>query len=266
MADAATVVAGQAPDKSQLVQDYIMHHVVDATYWKLPFLPKIELPAFLSLHGVMLILAAVFLYLIFGRLYRKNDQVPSGFTNLLEVMVLFVRNQIAIPNLGEEDGKKLTPLLCSLFFFILTLNLMGLIPLFATATGNVSVTGALALVTLIVMIGGAIYKNGVSGFAHAFIPHGVPLPVLFLLVPIEFAGMFIKAFALMIRLFANMLAGHIVVYFILGLVVIFGMAGLPAIFLGVFIYLLEVFVSFLQAFVFTLLSAMFINQIHHPAH
>jgi len=266
MAEATTVAAGQSLDKSQLVQDYIMHHVIDSAHWKLPFLPEIDLPSFLSLHGVMLILAAVFLYLIFGVIYRKNDAVPRGFTNLLEVMVLFVRDEIAIPNLGEKDGRRLTPLLCSLFFFILMLNLMGLIPLFATATGNVNVTAALSLVTLGVMVGGAIYKNGVSGFVHAFIPHGVPVPVLFLLVPIEFAGMFIKAFALMIRLFANMLAGHIVVYFIIGLVIIFGMAGLPALFLGVAIYLLEVFVSFLQAFVFTLLSAMFINQIHHPAH
>jgi len=256
----------QAADLSAQVQNYIMHHVINADYWSLPFIGKIHLPEFITLHGLMLILAGLFLYLIFGVMYRKNDAVPRGFTNLLESMVLFVRNEIAIPNLGDHDGRKLTPLLCSLFFFILMLNLMGLIPLFATATSNVSVTAALALVTLSVMILGAIQKNGVSGFVHAFIPHGVPWPVLILLVPIEFLGMFIKAFALTIRLFANMLAGHIVIYSIVGLVILFGMAGLPSILLALAIYLLEVFVSFLQAFVFTLLSAMFINQIHHPAH
>ena len=143
---------------------------------------------------------------------------------------------------------------------------MGLIPLFASATSNISVTFALAFITLSVMIGGAIMKNGLKGFIGAFVPHGVPWPVLILLVPIEFAGMFIKAFALMIRLFAIMLAGHIVVFSIIGLVVIFGFMGLPAILLAVGINLLELFVCFLQAFVFTLLSAMFINQIHHPAH
>lgn len=263
---AASENLNQQTDLGAEVQNYIMHHVVDADYWSLPFIGKIYLPEFITLHGVMLIIAGILLYLIFGLLYRKNDPVPRGFTNLLEVLVLFVRNEIAIANLGEHDGKKLAPLLCSLFFFILMLNLMGLIPLFASATGNVSVTAALALVTLSVMIFGAIQKNGVSGFVHAFIPHGVPLPVLFLLVPIEFLGMFIKAFALTIRLFANMLAGHIVVYSIISLVILFGLAGLPSILLALAIYLLEVFVAFLQAFVFTLLSAMFINQIHHPAH
>lgn len=265
MAGTATEAAGTSVDKTMLVQDYIMHHVIDSHHWALPFV-EIHLPKWLTLHGVMLILASVFLILLFGALYRKEDRVPRGLTNLLEVLVLFVRDQIAIPNMGEKDGRAFTPLLCSQFFFILILNLMGLIPLFATATGNVSVTAALALVTLGIMIGGGIIKNGLGGFFSAFIPHGVPWPVLIILVPIEFAGMFIKAFALTIRLFANMLAGHIVVFFIIGLVVIFGAAGLPALALGVAIYLLEVFVSFLQAFVFTLLSAMFINQIHHPAH
>ena len=256
----------QTVDIGQQVQNYIMHHVINADYWSLPFVGKIHLPEFITLHGLMLIFASVFLILIFGVFYRKKDPVPRGFTNLLEVLILFVRNDIAIPNLGEKDGKKLTPLLCSLFFFILMLNLMGLIPLFASATSNVSVTGALALVTLSVMVGGAIQKNGVAGFLGAFVPSGVPWPVLIILVPIEFLGIFIKAFALMIRLFANMLAGHIVVFSIIGLVVMFGVAGLPSILLALGINLLEVFVSFLQAFVFTLLSAMFINQIHHPAH
>lgn len=266
MASTVTENTDQAADLGKQVQDYIMHHVVNADYWSLPFIGKIHLPEFITLHGLMLIFASVFLILLFGVLYRKNDPVPRGLTNLLEVLILFVRNDIAIPNLGEHDGKKLTPLLCSLFFFILMLNLMSLIPIFATATGNVSVTAALALVTLGVMIFGAIIKNGVSGFVHAFVPHGVPWPVLILLVPIEFMGMFIKAFALTIRLFANMLAGHIVIFSIVGLVILFGMAGLPSIVLALAIYLLEVFVCFLQAFVFTLLSAMFINQIHHPAH
>jgi len=203
---------------------------------------------------------------VFGVLYRKKDPVPSGLTNFFEILILFVRDQIAIANLGEKDGRKMAPLLLSLFFFILFLNLMGLIPIFTGATANVNVTAGLALVTLTVMIGGAIAKNGLVGFVHAFIPHGVPWPVMILLVPIEFIGMFIKAFALTMRLFANMLAGSIVVYSIIGLMVIFGAAGAPSLLLGVAIYLLKVFVAFLQAFVFTLLSALFINQIHHPAH
>lgn len=252
-------------DKSAVVQQYIMHHVTDSHEWVLPF-TKVHLPGFLSLHALMILLAATFLMVLFGLVYRRKDPVPRGITNLLEVLVLFIRNNICIPNLGEHDGRKMAPLFCSFFFFILTLNLMGLIPLFATATGNVNVTAALALITLGFMIFGTIYKNGVGGFVHAFIPHGVPWPVLILLIPIEFLGMFIKAFALTIRLFANMLAGHIVIFSLIGMVFIFGLAGLPSVFLALAIYLLELFVSFLQAYIFTLLSAMFIGQMYHPAH
>ena len=117
------------------------------------------------------------------------------------------------------------------------------------------------------MILGAIYKNGIVGFIKAFIPHGVPIPVLVILIPIEFFGMFIKAFALMIRLFANMLAGHIIIFSLLGLIIIVGyVAAIPAVFLALVIYTLEILVAFLQAYIFTLLSAMFISMIHHPAH
>lgn len=253
-------------DKAQMVQDYILYKVQDAPYWKTPF-GKVYLDGIhLTSHSLMLLLAGFFMLLVFGVLYRKKAVVPSGLTNMLEVFVLFVRDQICVANLGEKDGRKMAPLFLTLFFFILFLNLMGLIPIFSGATANVNVTAGLALITLTVMIGGAIYKNGFMGFVHAFIPHGVPWPVMFLLVPIEFLGMFIKAFALTMRLFANMLAGSIVVYSIIGLVIIFGIAGAPSILLAVAIYILKVFVAFLQAFVFTLLSALFINQIHHPAH
>ncbi len=243
-----------------------MYKIADHSYWKTPF-GKLDLGELgLSAHGLMLFIASALLILIFGLLYRKKDQVPHGFTNLLEILVLFVRDKVAIANLGEKDGRKLAPILLSLFFYILVLNLMGLIPIFKNATANINVTAGLALITLTVMIGGAIYKNGWKGFIGAFIPHGVPWPVMILLVPIEFAGMFIKTFALTMRLFANMLAGSIVVYSIIGLAIIFGIAGAPALALGIAIYILKIFVSFLQAFVFTLLSALFINQIHHPAH
>lgn len=256
----------ESVDKAKLVQDYIMYKLADSEYWKTPF-GKLYLENLnITAHGLMLFIAAALLILIFGVLYRKKDLVPSGFTNMLEVLVLFVRDKIAIANMGEEDGRKMTPILLTLFFFILVLNLMGLIPIFKNATANINVTAGLALITLTIMIGGAIYKNGIKGFIGAFIPHGVPWPVMILLVPIEFAGMFIKTFALTMRLFANMLAGSIVVYSIIGLVIIFGIAGAPSLLLGIAIYILKIFVSFLQAFVFTLLSALFINQIHHPAH
>jgi len=248
------------------LEQYIMHHVLNADQWHLPFLRPIHLPEFLSLHGVMLIICAAFLCLLFCVLYDKKKRVPTGLTNCLEILVIFIRDEIAIANLGKADGRKLTPLFCTFFFFILGLNLMGLIPLFSTATANVNVTGGLALITLGVMIFGSILKNGLGGFVKAFIPSGVPVPVLIILVPIEFMGLFIKAFALMIRLFANMLAGHIVILSLLGLVVLMGYAALPAILLAVFINLLEILVAFLQAYIFTLLSAMFIGQVRHPVH
>jgi len=261
-----TDIMTEGIDTAQAVQDAVMYKVADHTYWQLPFFQVPLDSLHLTSHGLMVLLAALFLFLLFGRLYRRDRLVPSGFTRLLEPVVLFVRDQIVIPNLGEKDGRKLAPLFLSLFFFILLLNLMGLVPVFAGATGNINVTSGLALITLTVMIGGAIAKNGLGGFVGAFVPHGVPWPVLFILVPIEFIGMFIKAFALTMRLFANMFAGSVVVYSIIGLLIIFGMTGLPALALGVAILILKVFVAFLQAFVFTLLSALFINQMHHPAH
>jgi F-type H+-transporting ATPase subunit a len=251
---------------SNAIEAYTMHHVQDSQVWQLPFLPPIHLPGFLSLHMVMLLLCAVGLFFLFGVLYRKQARVPSGVTNFLEVFVLFVRDLICVPCLGEEDGRKMTPLFCSFFFFILGLNLMGLVPIFSTATSNVGVTASLALVTLGFMMVGGVVRHGPLGFLKCFVPHGVPWPVLILLVPIEFLSMFIKAFALTIRLFANMLAGHIVIFSLLGLVVLFGLVALPAVALAVAIYFLELFVALLQAFIFTFLSAMFIGQLYHPAH
>ena len=248
------------------LEEYIMHHVMDGKEWHLPFLPPIHLPGVLTVHSLMLILCSAFLIFLFCVVYNKKARVPSGVTNLLEIFVLFIRDQVAVACLGEEDGKKMTPLFCTFFFFILFLNLMGLIPLFSTATANINVTAALALITFCFMILGAIWKNGFFGFVKALIPSGIPAPVLVILVPIEVLGLFIKAFALTIRLFANMLAGHIAIFSLLGLIVLLGYVALPAIFLALFISLLETFVAFLQAYIFTFLSAMFIGQLYHPHH
>jgi F-type H+-transporting ATPase subunit a len=248
------------------LEEYMMHHMLDGQQWHLPFLPTIDIPEPLSLHGVMVLLACVLLIVVFVGLYDKKSRVPRGLTNLLEVMVLFIRDQIVMPYLGKEDGRRMMPLFCTFFFFVLFLNLLGLIPAFATATSNINVTAALALITLSFMVFGAIYKNGVGGFFHALIPSGVPAPIVALLLPIEIAGLLIKCFALMIRLFANMLAGHIVILSLLGVVVLMGAKALPAVALACGIYILELFVAFLQAYIFTLLSAMFVGSMYHPQH
>lgn len=248
------------------LDQYILVHVMDSHEWHLPFLPPVHLPSYLSLHGLMVILCAVILLVLFCVFYKKNDRFPTGITNLLEAFVQFIRDEIAIPSLGEEDGERLTPLLCTFFFFILGLNLMGQIPLFATATANISVTAPLALITFYLMTADTIRKNGFVGFIKAFIPAGVPWPILIIIFPLEILGVFIKTFALMIRLFANMLAGHMVILSLLGLVVLFGVWGVLAIPLAVGISLLEILVVFLQAYIFVLLSAVFIGQMYHPEH
>ena len=247
--------------------DYALHHLANSTSWHIPGLlhAEFELPTF-TLHALMLLVGAGVMLVVFGALYRKDTMVPSGMTNLLEVFVLFIRDEIAVTFLGKEDGRRMTPLLCSFFFFILLLNLMGLVPFFASTTGNISVTMGLATVTLCVMIFGTIRKSGVGGFVGAFMPPGVPWPILVLLIPIEFLGLFIKAAALSIRLFANMMAGHIVIGALISLAVAYGLLGAPALLLAFAIYFLKIFVCILQAYIFTLLSAMFIGMMYHPAH
>ena len=250
----------------EAVKQFIMHHVADSHDWApLPYV-HIHLPPPLTVHGLMLAIGAVILVFLFGVCYRRKDPVPHGITNVLELFVLLVRDQIALPYLGEKDGRRMTPLFCSFFFFILCLNLMSITPLFPAATANINVTGALALIILSFMIFGGMVKNGVFGFFKAFVPPGVPLPLLFLLTPLEIIAMFIKAGALAIRLFANMFAGHIVIFALLSLLFLFGLFALPVLALVIVVYFLELLVAFLQAFIFTLLSAVFIGQLYHPEH
>lgn len=262
------VIAEEGPDRTGAVVDYIMAKVMDGSKWPVPFIPNkyFYLPDWMSLHGLMLIFASLFLLLFFVVLYKRDQLVPSGLTNALELLVIFIRDQICIAALGSVDGRRMTPIFCSFFFFLLMLNIMGLIPIFAGATANLSVTAAMGTSTLFFMIFGAIQKNGVKGFLHAFMPPGVPGPILALLMPIEMIGMLIKSMALTIRLFANMLAGSIVLYMIIGLLVIFGPRGIPSLLLGVMIYGLKIVVAFLQAYIFTMLSAIFIGQTMNPEH
>ena len=248
-----------------LLNAYIFHHAGDSRV--LDFLQyQVLLPPWLTRHGVMMILSAALLLLLFGLGARRRDPVPHGLANLLETLVVFVRNQIAIPSLGEEDGRRMTPLFCSFFFFILMMNLIGLIPGFYTPTSNISVTAALAAVTFGFMVFGAMWRHGVAGFFRGFVPPGVPWAVLWLVVLLEILGVFVRSVALTIRLFANMLAGHIVIGCLVGLVVVFGVVALPAILMAVLIYVIEIGVAFLQAYIFTLLSAAFIGQRYHPEH
>lgn len=260
----------------QDVSEYIIHHLVNSDSWHplpgvgVPLLGDIHLFGIdlgLTLHSLMLIIAGGIVYFLFGFLYKKHSgRAPSGMTNMLEFLVLFVRDEICINYLGEEDGKRLAPFFLNFFFLVLVMNLMGLIPIFSTATANINVTMGLALITLTMMIVGGIGKNGLVGFIHIFLPPGVPKPIYVILFPIEVMGLFIKPFALTMRLYANMLGGHIVIFSLLGLIITFGWFGLPALGLALFIFFLELLVAFIQAYVFTMLSAMFVGSMMHPSH
>ena len=248
------------------LDQFIIHHITDSSQWHLPF-GVVHLPEPLTIQKLMVILTGILMIWIFCFVYRKQDRVPKGFTNFLEVFILHIRNDLAIEFLGEEDGKRLTPLFLTFFFFILFLNVLGLIPIFpTTATANVFTTGALAFITFTLMTAGGMAKHGVLNYMKLFILPGVPKPILLLLTPLEVLSLFIRAGALTVRLFANMFAGHIVILSILGLVVTLGLVALPAIAMALFVYVLEVFVAFLQAYIFTFLSAIFIGQIYHPQH
>jgi F-type H+-transporting ATPase subunit a len=225
-------------------------------------------------HSFMIIVASALL--ILGMLIwahrRKDKLVPQGTAaNLIELLVLFVRDEIAVPNIGKEKAAKYTPYLLSVFFFILAINLLGLFPWMSTATGNISVTMSLAVCTFLLTQIASFRSAGFVGyFKH--LTGGAPLWLAPLMVPIEIIGMFTKPFALTLRLFANMLAGHIVLFSLLGLIFIMNHAAVAivAVPFAVFIYLLELFVAFLQTYVFTMLSAVFIGMGlamgHHEEH
>ncbi len=267
----AALAAAEAVDRKGLVHEYIQHHVLyhvadgNPSVWNLPFIRIPVLDVFRH-DEVMLATALVVLVAAFAFLYRRNEEVPHGWSNLLELFVVFVRDQLVRPYFHADDARRLAPVFCGFFFLILTLNLLGLCPLFSAATSNINVTGALALVSGTFMVGGALWKKGPVGFLKCFVPAGAPLPLLLLLVPVEIISFLSRVFALAIRLFANVLAGHILIFALLSMVVLFGWIAFPIVFLAVGIYFFEIFMSFLQAFIFTLLSAIFISQMAYEGH
>lgn len=186
--------------------------------------------------------------------------VPRGAAqNIIEVMVLFVRDEIAVKNIGKQEAPRYTPFLCTIFFFILYMNWLGLIPNFGSATGAISVTLALASLTFVLTQVASIRAAGLGGFI-AHLTGGTPWPLWPIMIPIEILGLFTKPFALTIRLFANMLAGHLVLFFILALIfLIHPASAVVSVPMGVALYFLEIFVGLLQAFIFTMLSALFIG-------
>lgn len=216
-----------------------------------------------------MILSLLILCLIFisvAKAYSKKSlSAPKGLQSFMEPLIVFVRDEIAKPNLGSKAAA-FTPYLLTLFFFIWINNLLGLLPGAANLTGNITVTVCLAFLTLVLTnINGNKHYWG-----HIFWPPGVPLPIKFILIPVEVIGILTKPFALLIRLFANITAGHIIILSILSLIFLFGESGKNlvggfgasaiAVPFAVFLYCLELLVAALQAFIFTMLTALFIGQ------
>ncbi len=208
------------------------------------------------------------LFLSLARSYKKTGiSHPKGIQSFLEPVILFVRDDIAIPNLGDKAGKYM-PYLLTAFFFILINNLMGLIPtpppFGANVTGNIAVTFVLATCTFLI----TQFSGNKAHWRHVFATPGVPFWLLPIMIPVEIIGLFSKPFALMIRLFANITAGHIIVLSLICLIFIFDSVALApvSIFFVIFMDFMELLVAFLQAYIFTLLSALFISlavQEHH---
>ena len=228
----------------------------------------------LTRNVVQMFIAVILLLVIMTRVagkYKKNGHkvAPSGFQNAIEPVITFVRDEVGKPNLGHKYERYM-PYLLSVFFFILINNLLGLIPGAANVTGNIAFTLVLAFISMLVIL----FSTNKHFWGHIFWPPGVPFLVKLILIPVEFAGVFIKPLALMIRLFANMVAGHIVIICFISLIFIFGamskVAGIGfspiSLAFTVFIYFIEILVAFIQAFIFTNLSAVFIGQAFETGH
>ncbi len=287
------MVAAVAPegDGPFNIKEMILHHLADSHEWETPF-GVVHLPQFepvhlgpltmdfsITKHVLFMMFAAVLVAALLipsGRRAQKAREGgakrgPSGQHNVMEAFVLFLRDEVAKPNVGPH-GEKFYPYIIAVFFFILFCNLLGLVPWGASPTGNISVTAALAIMTFIVVEVAGMRALGMTGYSKTifYAPPGIggvgKYLMLVIMTPVEFLGKLTKPFALAIRLYANMTAGHAVVLALTGLAVLAVGASafwvIPApVLMAVAIMLLEIFVAFLQAYIFAMLSAVFIGLI-----
>jgi F-type H+-transporting ATPase subunit a len=280
------VIAGPAKNV-----DIITPHITDSHELELPFVGEVKLPRWAPIHVggvtidmsptkhvVMLLLAALLCLGIMIPAAMSNERQTAhkghakGFAGAIESLVLFIRNEVVLPNVGHH-GDAFVPFAMTLFFFILFANLLGLIPYGSTATGNISVTATLAILSFFVIeiagmkaLGRGYWKTIIYWPSDQSL--AIKLPMTFIMTPIEIIGKFTKPFALAIRLFANMTAGHVVLLALISLIFTFGSywVVLPPILMAVAISMLELFVALLQAYIFTLLSSVFIGLIRESAH
>ncbi len=258
---------------------WIIRHVLDAHYVNLGPLGKLYLPR-LSLFGMdisitrdvfMMWLVAVVL-IILGILVAKSYKkslIPKGITNIFEIMVEFVRDEIVKPSIGH-GYEGFMPYMLTLFSFVLFCNLFGLLPTpnLVVATGNVAVTATLAIISFFVIQISGIKTNGLIKYFKSLVPGGMPGWILIVIIPLEILGLFTKPFALCIRLFANMISGHIVIFSLLGLIFMMHTIYVAPVSVGftLFIEVLEILVAVIQAYIFTMLTALFIGMAMHSEH
>ncbi|MEO6347147.1 MAG: F0F1 ATP synthase subunit A [Aquaticitalea sp.] len=252
----------QLNDGSESVELNAEHHPENAERPLDISITKNVFSMFLSIAVLLL------LFLFAARSYRKStDHMPSGIGRFLEPIVIFVKEEIAIPNIGEKHYKKYMPFLLTLFFFIWVNNLIGLIPFFpfsSNLSGNITFTMTLAVITFIVML----FSSKKYYWKHMLWMPGLPVPMKLFLAPIEIIGMFVKPIALMIRLFANITAGHVIVLSLISLIFILEtiwVAPISVLF-ALFISVIEVLVVAIQAYIFTLLSALYFGQALESEH
>ena len=273
--------ASDEPGPGEEGQLDIIDKIVDHNYVDFYFLGKLYLPQFPPIHVLgmdinlsitktvfMMFVASLLLIIILWRAAAINTKnaVPKGTGNAIELMVIFVRDQIVVPNMGKE-GLKMLPFFLTLFFFITFCNLIGLFPFMAQPTKNINVTGGLALIAFAVTQVKGMQKNGVMGYLKGLIPPGIPIFVLPIMIIIEFISLFTKPFSLLMRLFANITAGTIIILSLIGLIFILSYAGaVIAVPFALFIYCLEIFIALLQAYIFTMLTSLYVNMAVHQDH
>jgi len=232
----------------------------------------------LTKHIFFMLLAGVVVCILLLGAARSHNRAsshhghPKGFAAGLEAVILYLRNEIYLPVLGGHGGAAYVPFCLTLFFFILLCNLFGLIPYGSTPTGNIAVTATLAICTFVVVEVAGMRALG-KGYIGTIIywPHSLPIaikaPLTLIMTPVEIIGKFTKPFALTVRLFANMIAGHVIILALIGLIFMFGWFLAPAaVGMALGIMVLEILVAFIQAFIFSLLAAVFIGQIRAAHH
>jgi len=257
---------------------WILHHIMDERALNFEPFGVIQIPQFPIIFGIditptkhtfFMWLSALLVLITFSFIasrYKKSI-IPKGITNFFEVIIIFVRDEIAQTTIGK-GYQRFLPYLLSVFFFILFGNFLGLIPYSATFTSNIAVTATLAVITFIITQIGGMVQNGFIGYWKGLVPHGVPLWLMPIMIPVEILGLFTKPFALAIRLFANMTAGHVVIFALIGLIFFMNTYFIApvSIAFALFIYLLEILVALIQAYIFTMLSALFIGMAVHQEH